>query len=284
MADINAKKKITEFPRITFIAATEDKGVRLEWTKVNLAERYFIKRSTNPEEDFEPVDWASGLSFTDTTVPPDTVYWYKVVAWKRLDGSKKGSITESAIQPAVVSDIPAVTNLKAEAKKGKLCLTWDRNDGDEFIVYKRSDHFTKIMCLGRTKDNSFFDNLPVSGQVNHYKVQKVKLTDEGELHGIISEEADYVFIDKAEIRSLKKIIGKKAIINVKVIAGADGYILERCEKKNGEFTEVSRTKDITEVNFEDKLPGRGSYSYRVCAYKNVGDKEHKGSYSEIKHL
>ncbi len=284
MADVNKKIKLTEFAKITSITATEDKAVHLEWTPVKFAEKYVIKRSTNPDDEFTVINNTAELSYTDTSADPDILYWYKIVAWRWLD-AKKGSTTESAVKPATVSDIPAVTSLSAEKKDGILCLTWDKSGDDEFIVYKRSDHFTRIMCLGRTKDNFFCDSLPVSGQVNHYAVQKVTLSDGNELYGKISEEADYVFIDKTEIRSLRKIIGKKVLINVRVIAGADGYIFERCEKKSGEFTEIGRTTDITAVNLEDKLPSRlTTYGYRVCAYKKVGNKEFKGKYSEVKYI
>lgn len=283
MADIKKKIKLTEFAKITSVRVTEDKGVHLEWTAVKHAEKYVIKRSTSPEGEFAVINNTAELSLTDTTAEPNILYWYKVVAWRWLD-AKKSSTTESAIQPATVSDTPPVNNLKTEEKDRKIFLSWDKGGYDRFIIYKTCDYFTKIMSITETTECSFCDESPVSGQAYYYAVQAVKTDGENELYSSISEKVGGVFLDQTEIRSIKKIIGKKALINVRVIAGADGYIFERCDKKNGEFTEVGRTKDITEVNFEDKPPHRGSYSYRVCAYKNVGGKEFKGSYSEIKHL
>ncbi len=284
MADSNLNKKLTVFPKITTLTATEEKHITLKWTKVPLAEKYDIKRSTSPDGEFTHIDWATDLSFTDTTVEKDITYWYKVIAWKRLEG-KKTSTKASAIKAVTVSDIPAVKNLRAEEKNGKIHLSWDKGEGNRFFVYRRSDYFSRMMYIGKSENSTFCDEHPVSGQAYHYTVQTVKISDGKELHGNFSNEADCVFMDTTEIRSIRKIPGKKALLNVRVIAGADGYIFERCDKKDGEFREVGRTDDITGVNFEDKLPSRlTAYGYRVCAYKKIGDKEFKGGYSEVKYI
>lgn len=284
MADNNLTKKLSAFPKLTALAATAEGAVQLKWTKVPLAEKYDIKRCTSPDGEFTHIEWATELSFTDTAVQKDTTYWYKVIAWKRLEG-KKTSTKASAVKPVTVSDIPAVKNLRAEEKDGKIRLSWEKGEGNKFFIYRRSDYFSRMMLIGKTEKSSFCDASPVSGQAYHYTVQTVKTTDGKELHGNFSTEADCVFMDSTEIRSIRKVIGKKVLINVRVIAGADGYIFERRDKKDGEFTEVGRTEDITAVNFEDRLPARLSgYSYRVCAYKKIGDKEFKGGYSEVKYI
>lgn len=284
MAVPEKKIKLTEFPKITSIAATEDKGVQLEWTSVKHAEKYVIKRSTSPDGEFQVVDRTTELCFTDTTAEPDTIYWYKIIAWRWLD-AKKGSMTESAVKAMTVSDIPAVSNLKAEEKDGRILLSWDKSGGDRFLIYKRNDYCSKYMSITETRDCSFCDPLPVSGQAYHYSVQLIKEADGKELYGSFSKEISCAFIDQTEILSTRKIIGKKALINVRIIAGADGYIFERCDKKDGNFSEAGRTEDITAVDFEDKLPSRiATYGYRVCAYKKVGDSELRGKYSEVRYI
>lgn len=284
MADTNLNKKLTGIPKITSIGATPEKHVQFRWAKINLAEVYDIQRSTRHDCDFEYIDSTTDLCFTDTTVEENITYWYKVIAHKRLEGDKISSVFGTA-KPVTVSDIPAVKNLRAEEKGGKIHITWDKVEGDKFYIYRRSDFFSRKICIGESESCCFCDEHPVSGQAYHYAVQAVKLADDKELHGKFSGEADCVFIDTTEIRSIKKIIGKKALITVRVVAGVDGYIFERCDKKGGEFTEIGRTEGTTEVKFEDKLSGRfASYSYRVCAYKKVGKKEFRGKYSEVKHL
>lgn len=285
MADNNLTKKLTVFPRITEISATADGNVHLEWAEVPLAQRYYIRRFTEPEGEYVQFDWVTDLSFTDTTAERDITYWYRIIAWKAIEGKKNYHLKSGALRPVTVSDIPAVKNLRTEVKGGKIHLFWDKGEGSKFYIYKRSDYFSKLMLIGETEKSTFCDEDTISGQAYHYTVQTVKIADGKELHGSFTGEADCAFVDTTEIRSVRKILGRKALINVRVIAGADGYIFERCDKKDGEFREVGRTEGITAVNFEDKLPSRfAGYGYRVCAYKNISGKEFRGGYSEVKYI
>lgn len=282
MAEVDLKKKLTVAPEITLLKATDDKKAEIKWTKVPLAEKYDIKRCLTPNGEFTHVDWATGTSFADATVEKDTTYWYKVVAWKRMEG-KKTSQKPSAVKAVTVSDIPCVNNLSASVHEGNIQLTWNKSEGDKYYVYRRCDYFSRLIFIGESKINSFLDEKAISGKIYHYCVQTVKNKDGKELHGNFSVETDCAFVDTTEILSAKTTMGNKAILDVRVIAGADGYIFERSDKKDGEFIEVGRTDDITAVNFEDKLPSRfKNYYYRARAYKKAGEREYLGGYSAVK--
>ncbi len=279
MAEVDLTTKLKTFPKIKSITATEENHVRITWSKVALAEKYDIKRSESPSGPFVHIDWAKKPEFTDETVEKDITYWYKVIAWKRMEG-KKTSTKASAVKPVVISDIPAVINLTAEPKDKKILLTWDKGEGEHFFVYRRSDHFSKPVFIGETDKSSFTDKGPVSGQAYHYTVQCAKKGEEKLLHGNFSKEADGVFLDSTEILSVKKGFGKSVSISARIVAGSDGYILEKGDSKDGEFTEIARTEDITGVFFEHRLSSRFKTAYyRICAYKTISEKEFRGAYS-----
>lgn len=279
MAEVDLTTKLKTFPKIKSITVTEEKGIRLTWSKVALAEKYDIKRSESPSGPFVHIDWAKKPEFIDTTVENDITYWYKVIAWKRMEG-KKTSTKASAVKPVVVSDIPYVEKLTTQTKNGKIILTWDKGVGDHFFIYRRSDHFSRPVFIGETDKAVFTDESPVSGQSYHYTVQCAKKGEEKLLHGNFSKEADGVFLDSTEIITVKKGFGKTVSISARIVAGSDGYILEKGDSKDGEFTEIARTQDITGVFFEHKLTSRFKTAYyRVCAYKKIGEKEFRGAYS-----
>lgn len=282
MAEVDLTTKLKAFPKIKSIEVTEENYVALKWSKVALAEKYDIKRSDNPSSGFTHIEWAKKLEFTDETPEKDITYWYKVIAWKRMEG-KKTSTKASAVKPVVISDIPAVKNLEAETSDRKINLTWDNGEGDKFFVYRYSDHFSRPIFIGETKKPSFTDEHPVSGQAYKYMVQCIKKGEEKNLHGNFSKKVDGVFLDGTEIITAKAFFGKKIGLSARLVAGCDGYILERSESKDGSFTEVARSEDITANSFEDKVPSRlKTYFYRICAYKIIGEKEFKGNYTEIK--
>jgi len=282
MADVNLKKKLTASPKITEFSVTAEKQVEIKWSKVPLAEKYAVKRSFTPDGDYELIKWVKKTDCVDETVEKDITYWYKIVAFKHMEG-KKVSKKGSTVKAVTVSDIPHVENLQSEAIGGNICLTWDKDEGDKYFIYRRCDFFSRMIFIGESDKNSFVDERAISGKVYHYCVQIVKTDGEKELHGNFSEETHCAFIDTTEILSSKATIGNKAVLDVRIIAGADGYIFERSDKKDGEFVEVGRTEDITAVNFEEKLPSRfKNYYYRVCAYKKSGETEYRGLYSPVK--
>ncbi len=281
MAEVDLTTKLKAFPKIKSISVTDEGFVKLTWSKVALAEKYDIKRSESPSGPFTHIEWAKKPEFTDETVGRDITYWYKVIAWKRMEG-KKTSTKASAVKPVVISDIPAAQKLTARTEGEKINLTWDKGEGEHFFIYRRSDHFSRPVYIGETDKASFTDEAPVSGQAYHYSVQSAKKGEEKLLHGNFSPEADAVFLDSTEILSAKKTLGGVLNISARIVAGSDGYILEKSETENGEFTEIARSEDITGVFFEHKLTSRFRTAYyRICAYKLIGEKEFRGEYSPV---
>ena len=279
MAEVDLTTKLKTFPKIKSISVTDEGHVKLTWSKVALAEKYDIKRSESPSGPFTHIEWAKKPEFTDETVEKNITYWYKVIAWKRMEG-KKTSTKASAVKPVVISDIPAVTELVAQTKDKKIKLTWEKGEGEHFFIYRRSDHFSRPVYIGETDKSSFTDEHPVSGQAYHYTVQCAKKGEEKLLHGNFSTEADAVFLDGTEILSAKKSLGKLLNISARIVAGSDGYILEKSDSKDGEYKEIARSEDITGVFFEHKLTSRFKTAYyRICAYKMIGEKEFRGAYS-----
>lgn len=284
MADVNLKKKLTVSPEITGLSVTAEKKVEVKWSKVPLAEKYAVKRALTPDGDYELIKKVKETSFIDETAEQNVTYWYRIIALKTMEG-KKVSKKGSTVKAVTVSDIPCVENLQSEAIDGNIRLTWDKGEGDKYFIYRRCDFFSRYIFVGESKENSFVDERAISGKIYHYCVQTVKADGEKELHGNFSKETHCAFIDTTEILSSKATVSNKAVLGVRIIAGADGYIFERSDKKDGEFSEVGRTEDITAVSFEEKLPSRfKNYYYRVCAYKKSGETEYKGLYSPVKSI
>lgn len=263
-------KKLTSCPKITSCKAT-DEGVYLAWTEVDQAERYTVRRSDSFDGDFHIVEKAHALEYTDTTVPEkNKTYWYKIYAVKKVS-KKKTLVKESSSVFAVLSDIPAPDSLSFEAgEEGKVCIRWNfSGKAEKFIICRRNGYSNQVMPLGETTENFFCDENLVSGQLYYYSIQAVTEGEEGSLYGNFCAPFPVANIDCGEIYSVKKRFGK-ANITVRIVAGADGYILER--SADGEnFEEIARNEGETAIRFTDKLTS--ARFYRTRAYKNVGDGE-----------
>ncbi len=92
---------------------------------------------------------------------------------------------------------------------------------------------------------------------------------ENEKQGKFSPKVHAVCLDSGKILDYKT-TGRTTSFSLRLVAGADGYILERKDSKDGEFTEVARTESGLELTFKDKAPSHfKSYLYRVRSYRSV---------------
>lgn len=261
-------KKLDSCPKIISCGAADGKGIKISWTEVSQAEKYAVKRSDSFGGKFEIIGWTKALEYIDEETAENKTYWYRAYAVKKVS-KKRTLVKESSSACAVVSSIPAPDSLRLEiGTDGKICIRWDFSEkADKFILLRRNGYSNQSVPVGETKENFFCDETLVSGQLYYYCVQSVVESDQGSKHGNLSEPFPVVNLDCGEVYSVKKRFGK-ANITARVVAGADGYILER--GTDGEnFEEIARNEGETAIRFTDKVSS--ARFYRTRAYKIVGE-------------
>lgn len=271
--------KLRGRPKIKKMIPLEDGRLKLTWKEVEGAEKYAVLRKDSPDGEFEHIKWRKKLKFIDE-VEKDKTYWYKIVASKTLEGKKK-STRESAARSVIVSDIEPVQNLSVETVDGTLVLTWDKvSKANGYIVNRKNAFCSQLLPVSETKKCRYVDKKVVSGQVYHYSVQALIKGDEETRQGNFSEVAIGICLDCGEILSYK-ISGRKVSLSLRIVAGADGYIVERSDDGGETFSEVARTESITDIYVCDKAPSHfKTYIYRVRAFKIFKDFEYVSLHSK----
>lgn len=266
----NKIKKLDSCPKITSCCGTQEKEIKITWTEVAQAEKYAIKRCDSYGGKFEVIGWTKGLEYADKDLTEDKTYWYKIFAVRKVSKKRK-LVKESSSSCAVVSSLPAPYGLECElGNDEKVCIKWQADENaDSFILLCRNGYSNQSVPVGETKVKCFYVENLVSGQLFYYSVQAVFKGEEGEKYSAFCEEFPVANLDCGEVYSLKKRFGKTSI-TVRVVAGADGYILER--STDGEnFEEIARNEGETAIHFTDKFSG--TRYYRTRAYKTVGERE-----------
>ena len=259
-------KKLKLSPRITDTSVTDKGEIRIGWTEVTGTDKYAVKRSENPDGEYELIAWSKGTEYIDKSVKRDITYWYRIVALKVLKG-KRNSKKMSPVAAQVISSIPAAKKLTASCSGSKIKLRWVSPETvNSFLVYRRNEYFNQLMPLCRVTESSFVDTDVVCGQIYHYSVQSL----DGTRQGNFSSEVSCVCLDSGEILTAKPRLFKKVDLKARIVAGADGYIFER--SADGErFDEVGKTDSDVSVRYTDKTDKAFAvYYYRVRAYKKVG--------------
>lgn len=269
---LGVAEKLKVSPKIKSVEVTEDKHIKLKWSKVSLAEKYAVKRATEVDGDFEHLVWVKKCEFCDETAQEDTTYWYKITAWKKLEG-KKTSTKTSGVKAVVISDIkpPEKISVKSAGKKVAAELKWKNAPGTEgCIIGRRNDFFSQIIPVATLQGESFTDEGIVSGQVYHYSLQCYKKGDDRDLKGNFSREYNCIHLDSGRVLEAKASPGKKVRLSLRLVAGADGYIIERSESKDGEYTVIGKTQSGFELTFTDKAPKAfRRWYYRCKAFKII---------------
>lgn len=274
-------EKLKKSPKIKSIKINEKGAAFITWSKVEGAEKYAVKRCAELGGDYETVEWVKKCEYTDSTIERDTNYWYKITAWKKLEG-KKTSTKTSAVKAVVSSEIPKVEDVVLSAgKKTAITIKWKNKYGaDGCVINRRNDFYKQILPVETVKGESFVDNGIVSGQIYHYSLQYF-IQGEKVRYGNFSQEFDYIHLDSGKILSFKGKYSKKFTANLRLVAGADGYILLRSDKEKGEYTEVARTTSGLDLTVSDKVESRfKNYYYITCAYKFINGKEFLSVYSK----
>lgn len=261
-----ADNKLKICPKITETSVTEKGEICIRWTESPGADKYAVKRSECPDGEYGLVAWAKDTVYIDSSVKSDVTYWYKIVALKVLKGTRNSKKT-SPVAAQVASSIPAPDSLRAVNKSGKIKLSWKAPEGvSSFLIYRRNEYFHQMMPVAVAEGSSFTDKDIVQGQSYHYCVQSLI----GERQGNFSSQVSCICLGCGKIVNYKARLFRKVDLQVRIVAGADGYILERSE--DGEsFTEIAKTKSDVFTRFTDKADKVFTeYYYRVRAYKNVG--------------
>lgn len=269
---LGVAEKLKVSPKIKSVTVTEDRKINLKWTKVPLAEKYSVKRAAQADGEFEHLIWVKKCEFIDETAQENVTYWYKITAWKKLEG-KKTSTKTSGVKAAVISDIEAPDKISVSSKGKKVAteLKWKNSPGtDGCIIGRRNDFFSQIIPIGKVCGESFTDDSIVSGQPYHYSLQCFKKDGENELYGNFSSEYHCIHLDCGRIIEAKTSLGKRVNLSLRLVAGADGYIIERCRTKDGEYTQAGKLESGLSLCFTDKAPKAfTTYYYRCKAYKNI---------------
>ena len=173
---LGVAEKLKVSPKIKSISVNDEGHIAIKWSKVPLAEKYAVKRATEAGGEFEHLTWVKKCEFIDETAEENTTYWYKITAWKKLEG-KKTSTKTSGVKAAVISDIkaPEKASAKSKGKKVAIELKWKNPEGtDGCIIGRRNDFFSQIIPVAKVQGESFIDEGIVTGQPYHYSFQSFK--------------------------------------------------------------------------------------------------------------
>ena len=270
-------------PAVTgFASGSQTKSAAvLGWDKVSGADGYAVELYTGGKwnEVFRTSD-SSVTSCTVGSLKADSIYTLRIRAFK---DTNDGTVYSDYTRLAVKTKLAGVTGLKAQGVTATAVkLDWARNAGATGYIIEqyKGGKWTQIAV---TKNNytltftvkGLAECTPYSFRVKAYK------NDGGK-----TNYSDYVTVKASTLLGTVKnakvtsVTGSWITLEWAKNDKATGYAIE--QYKGGKWTVIATTKNNTTLKFTVKgLRNDTTYSFRIKAYKTVGDTTTYGSYVRI---
>ena len=253
----------------------------LGWDKVSCADGYAVELYTGGKwnEVFRTSD-SSVTSCTVGSLKADSIYTLRIRAFKDTDD---GTVYSDYTRLAVKTKLSGVTGLKAQGVTATAVkLDWARNAGATGYIIEqyKGGKWTQLVVTKNNMTLTFTvkglaECTPYSFRVKAYK------NDGGK-----TNYSDYVTVKASTLLGTVKnakvtsTTGTWITLGWDRNTGAAGYVLE--QYKGGKWTVIATTKNNTTLKFTVKgLRNDTTYSFRIKAYKTVGDTTTYGSYVRI---
>jgi hypothetical protein len=175
---LSAYFHLTEYtptPDVLTVTVTEttSSSVSLSWNSIDGVYRYQVSRSDSLSGSYSPITSSSGLtstSYTDSDLPADTTYYYKV----RAITSSYSTIIESEPVRATTqqSITPVLTVTVTETTSSSVSLSWNSISGAYYysVERKQGNYDTYIPVMNSLILTSWTDTSLSANTTYYYKV------------------------------------------------------------------------------------------------------------------
>ena len=164
-------------------ASSSSSGVTLTWTSVTGASGYQVYRATSEHGDYDKVETTSSRKYTTTKIDKNKNYYFKVRAYRKVNGDKKtGSFSGPELGVKVY--IPKVSSVAAKSKDDCVALSWKSISGASgYQIYRASGSSSNYTNVGTASSASFNDYNVANKVTYYYKVRAYKEVNGTKVYG-----------------------------------------------------------------------------------------------------
>ena len=243
-------------------------AVKLTWNKVPEATGYGIYRYDAAKKTYVYYKPTLELSFTDTGLTAGTNQYYRVRAYRKVNGVNVWGALSTSV---VAKPIPATpTGVKAvSAGYNSVKLTWNKVAGATgYLIYRYDTTAKAYKYLTATTALSYTNTGLTTNSTYHYKVRAYRKVGTANVYGAFSATG-YAKPIPATPTGVKAVsAGYNSIkLTWNKVAGATGYGIYRYDAATKTYKYYKATLNL---NFTDTglTAGTNQY-YRVRAYRKV---------------
>lgn len=149
-------------------------------------------------------------------------------------------------------------------------------DAKEYEVYRSTKKTSGFKKIAAVTEASYTDKKAAAGKNIYYKIVAVNGTKKSADSSAVS-----AYIVKAPTGIKAKVKRRTVTVSFKKAAKASGYEIYRAAKKKGKYKKAAELKSAKKVKKIFTKMKKGTYYYKVRAYKKVSGKKVYTSCSKI---
>ena len=264
------------FPAVEVESMT---SIRVSYPVVPGATGYHIYSATSKDGTYKKLATTTDTSYVHTGLTPGKTYYYKVNAYRMLDGELEEA-TSSIVSQKITVTVP--TNVKAvSASCNSNKVTWNKVAGVKgYKVYASTSKNGTYKAVKTTTGTSFTHTNLENNKKVYYKVKAYVRVGNKDYESAYSKVANATPIQPV-VTNLKASATTDTSITVSYTksANATSYEIFRATSKNGSYKKVATTKSTSYKN--TGLKSNTKYYYKVRAVRKIGKKEYRSAYSDV---
>ncbi|WP_329383186.1 GH25 family lysozyme [Anaerofustis sp. HA2171] len=255
--------------------------INLTWNKTLGAHGYKIFKYNDKTKTYEYLANVNATKYQDTNVSKNNTYYYKVAAYKTLNGKNYHGLTS----PPAVSTISSPKLSFNGSNENTIWLKWNKIDNATGYILYRYNTITKkydtVKEITSGDTTTFADRSRATATTYHYAIKSFYTDKEGT---IIYSNLSNVFSATTlprQVTDLKATTTDtdKITLTWNKTLGAHGYKIFKYNDKTKTYEYLTNVKETT---YQDiNVSKNNTYYYKIAAYKTLDGKNYHGLTSQI---
>ena len=237
-----------------------------------------------------------GIRFTSVTAKGQTFVksgsnWRDTTS---LSGASTASVRLKAFTNTTTAGATKVEPVTSTLKTPKVALkkknyksvqlTWKKiKNAKGYEIHRSTSKNSGYRRIATTNKLTYTDKKINVGTTYYYKVRAHRTMSSQKRFSLYSAVRSYKpKLNKPKLNNVSR-KGRNATLQWSRVTGASGYEIHRLDSKSGKYALVNTVKKGSKTSHTNKLPKKkGTYRFRVRAYRNVGGRRAYSGYSGVK--
>ena len=255
-------------------------SININWSGITGVSEYQVYRATSSTGTYVLTATTAGLSYNNTGLTTNSIYYYKVRVYRIVGSSKVYSSFSSVVSARPIPAAPASVKV-ISSSYNSINISWSGVTGASgYQVYRANSSTGTYSLILTTSAKNYNITGLLTGTTYYYKVRAFRIVGSIKVYSNFSYVVNVKSIPGSPA-SVKAVSSSYNSINISWsgVTGASGYEIYRTESSTGSYVLLATTAAVSYRN--TGLSTGTTYYYKVRAYRTVGTTRVYGNYSSI---